>query len=159
MTSTCKFTGKYSKMVADYSCTECNKPAEDQNGKFMCSSPFFKIGSHCILQCNQGFVASKQVVTYCKRNASEDGSVIYSDYWDKSASDFACQKQIGVVVGGADSEKRYLDEAEIFAPTKRCHGNKLANLPFPLTNAVAGFLHEKVKFLFLVKVFFTLKVL
>ena len=144
ITSTCKFNGKYDKKLSDFACTECDKPADVPNGKFVCSSPNFAVGSNCILQCNQGFVASKQVLTNCKRNASEDGTVIYNDYWDRDASQFACQRQISVVIGGSDSEKRYLAEAEVFAPTKQCHGNQLGPLPYPTVSPIAGFLGEKV---------------
>lgn len=105
VTSTCKFTGKYDVDPKDYACTDCNKPGAVTNGNFLCLSKTFAADSQCLLQCNQGFVASMEQMMTCKKNMSEDGLIVLNHYWDKQLSQFKCEKQVTLVVGGSDSKK------------------------------------------------------
>ena len=49
--------------------------------------------------------------------------------WDSPRETFKCVESINLVLGGSDSNSKYLNHVEILAPDMKCHHEKIDPLP------------------------------
>ena len=102
LTSTCLFNGEYDKVMEDYGCTECPRPADPPFGKFKCESSLFERGSECHLMCDPGYIPKDQIRTTCVKDKLTD-----NDVWNYNiATEFECVRAVNLILGGIDQNKK-----------------------------------------------------
>ena len=98
---------------------KCVKPAKPPHGRILCNSVDVIEGTKCLLECDYGYVSEAGELTVCQAGNT----------WSLAESRLRCVRPLALLVGGYNAEEGLLSHVEIFSPSGKCGGVKVAPLP------------------------------
>lgn len=110
----------------------CTKPPSPPNGQVLCNALSLSPGSLCLLQCSQGWVPRGKELTRCTQAGTwTEGSLL-------------CVRPVAMLVGGYNVEEDLLSDVELYSPSGKCQGVRVADLPQARRGLVTAWVGGKV---------------